>query len=85
MNAWAHELREAEGLKSVTVRLNEGQYALLQAEAVARDISPTALAKELIVGRMVVVEAEEVFVPREGCVREAQHRPGVFCLLCGYG
>ena len=75
------ELREAEGLKSITVRLNEGQYSLLQAQAVARDISVTALAKEMLVARMVLVEDE----PRrqEVCVRAQLHRAGETCLLCG--
>lgn len=81
MGVWLSELREAEGLKSITVRLNEGQYSLLQAQAVARDISVTALAKEMLVARMVLVEDE----PRrqEVCVRARLHRAGETCLLCG--
>jgi hypothetical protein len=70
------------GLRSVTVRLNEGEYALLQASAVAKGLSVTSLAKTLVVGGVPMVEPAPNGA-RMVCLRAARHEPGVWCPLCG--
>jgi len=68
-------------MHSVTIRLNDGQYALLQARAIAAGVSVTAYTKEVVVG-MEEMEPESV-ANGAPCLRAARHIAGVNCPVCG--
>jgi len=71
------------------VRLNEHEYALLQAQAVARDVSVTMLAREMLTAAEREPPAPAPHPPsvppvrKEVCVRRHRHEPDVRCPLCG--
>ena len=69
-------------MNSITIRLNEGEYGLLKAKAVAEEVSPTSLVKSLVLDSLGSGRNGSAHEPIP-CVRAARHRPGVPCPLCG--
>lgn len=79
---------------SVSIRLSDGDYNLLQTLAVARDVSPTALAQSAVLDELHTVGAslavpepapqvEPPLVPGDPtCIRASRHEDGVPCPIC---
>jgi len=70
-------------VRSVTVRLSDGEYVLLQARAVAEGVSVTRLAKSLLVVNGGVSSVPDGGSEPSPCLRFERHEPGLRCPLCG--
>ena len=61
------------------MRLNDGEYVLLQARAVAEGVSVTRFAK----GLLVAGPGRPNGASPSDCLRFGRHVPGRVCPLCG--